>query len=383
MDLKVHRDNEEKLHEHLYNNLYMLSHVYPTSTDFKRIFRKDMFVKSNKAAFFEVVYYLFSILNPELTKEKITMWPPYDIKRENKFRTEVLSFVNQINILYDYADIPNVVQSHLISPGGFKFTKFMLKLSELVVFQHLKRHGKVELYSPRPNSNFDFHTAYVKQQTTAINFTVNTSINKSKSLCAANLITAQKIVDNLTEINNTIVEEKKKNEKTREEFNKQYPSYPSLKSLYDKTQILSEEWCNLRSVPELFSLCGNLIKYLNSNSVVLEYKKEKCKIPSEIIHIVKNSDVLNLSEFFQGLNILLKQQALDLPNITCSSINNSRDEINKLGVKYAEISIVFAEKKQQIQMVLNELLNKIKLLEDPNCSMQTTVHMVHINEKCF
>lgn len=373
MDLKVHRDNEQKLHEHLYNNLYLLSHFYPTSTDFKRIFRMDMFVRNNKAAFFEVIYYLFTILNPELTKETITMWPPYDIKRENKFRTEVLSFVNQLNVLYDYADIPNIVQSHLISPGGFKFTKFMLKLSELVVFEHLKRHGKVELYPPRPNANFEFHTAYVKQQTAVINFTINTSINKSKSLCTARLITAKKIVDNLTEINNTIVEEKKKNEKTREEFNKQYPSYPSLKSLHDKTQILNEEWCNLRSVPELFTLCGNLIKYLNSNSVLLEYKKEKCKIPSEIIHIVKNSDVLNLSEFFQGLNILLKHRALDLPNITCSSINTSRDEINKLGVKYAEMSIVFAEKKQQIQMVLNELLNKIKLLDDPNSSMQTTV----------
>lgn len=364
MALKVRRDNENKIHEHLYTNLYLLSQFYPTSADFNRIFKKDMFMKNNKAAFFEVVYYLLYILDPERTRQKLTMWPPFDIKREIKFRAEVLNYINELNVLYDYTEIPQIMQSHLICPGGYKFTKFMFKLSELVIFEHLQKYNMVELYCPTPHTNYSFHTTYCENQTATINSIVNDKIELFNKYYFEGQNKAKRIDDNLSEINKNILNEKTKNIKAKEQFNINYPLYPSLQSLQEKNESLKMEWSNLQPVHDLFKSCGGLIKHLSSNNLILEHKKEEFRVPNEITHIIKNIEELDLIEYFQGLNILLEHRALDLPNITTSAIDRNIPKLNQMITKYVKLAEVFTEKKQQIQTTLSELLENIEAFEE-------------------
>lgn len=372
MDMKLYRNNENKIHEHLFNNIYLLRQFYSTSTDFNRVFKKDMFVKNNKTAFFEVVHYLLTILNPEQSKEKLTMWPPYDSRRENKFRTEVLTYVNELNILYEYAYIPHIMQSHLICPGGYKFTKFMLKLSELVVFEHLRKNNYVELYCPVPNDNCDFYKNYFKKQTDFINSKDQEQLKEFQSYYIEAQNKAKKIDQNLTNVNKSIVEEKMKNTKTREEFNSKYSFHPP-RSLCEKIQYLRNEWSNLQPIHALFKSCGSLLKDLSSNKFILEHKKDEFKVPNEIIHIIKNRDILDLTDFFQGLNILLEHRALDLPNITKSFIQRNVQKINILCLRYMEILETYKDEKSQIQTVMCNLLENTKGLEASNYIMDSTV----------
>ena len=61
----------------------------------------------------------------ELLKQKVPTWPLYDVRSENEFRNEVMKYVNELNTIHEDANIPNIATSHLITPGGFKFIKFI------------------------------------------------------------------------------------------------------------------------------------------------------------------------------------------------------------------------------------------------------------------
>lgn len=135
---------EIQYHEELYENLLLLTKVHATTKDFDEIFTEDMFVRNNKAAFHHVIYYLLEVLDADVIKEKIKSWPIFEIRMESKFRAEVLVYINELNTMYENAHIPLIMPSHLIIPGGYKFVKFMLKLSQFVLYQHLSKNIKVQ-----------------------------------------------------------------------------------------------------------------------------------------------------------------------------------------------------------------------------------------------
>ena len=71
------------------------------------------------------------------------------------FRNKVIAFINNVNAEYPQANIPNLMASHLMSPGDYKFANFILKLSKLVMYEHLRKSEgvKVMLGPVRPHKN--------------------------------------------------------------------------------------------------------------------------------------------------------------------------------------------------------------------------------------
>lgn len=134
------------MHTQVYLNIYSLTLCYPSTEDFKRVFARDMFIKNNKTAFHQVIYYLLSILDPETIKVKIQSWPIYTPKREAQFRREVITYVKELIAFYEYPDMPLLMASHLISPGGYRFTLFILKLSQMVITVQLRKHFETNIY---------------------------------------------------------------------------------------------------------------------------------------------------------------------------------------------------------------------------------------------
>lgn len=166
MALKARRECEARVHEQVYSNVYLLTLAYPNSQNLDAILSKEMFVKNNKAAFQQVTYFLLNVLNPEVVKERLPSWPPLEPRKETQFRNEVMKYVNELNILYEDANIPTLMTSHLISPGGFKFAKFMLKLSQLVLQVHVRKDPIIKqeiLYPVRPNRNPEVTTNYINR----------------------------------------------------------------------------------------------------------------------------------------------------------------------------------------------------------------------------
>ncbi|KAJ8977582.1 hypothetical protein NQ317_008415 [Molorchus minor] len=362
-DLKQYKENESRIHEQLYDNVFLLSHFYPTSKELNAVFKKDMFIKNNKTAFFEVIYYLLTTLNTELTKQRITTWPPYEIKRENKFRAEVLKYINELNTLYDNADIPHIMSSHLISPGGLKFAKFMLKLSQLVVYEHLKKMEPLDvLYCPKPSKNIMLTKANIgnlKKKTALIENGTRELLNKFDNNHFQLNEEALKIDTKLNELNDKIRLARQKNTVIREEFNKAYPSYPSFESLNEKLHQLKTEWEHLQEIQNIFFECDQLITYLSSSASVLEHYKDELKIPNEVLHIVRNQDELDLKEFFHGLHILLEHKALELPNPTSSFIECNLQQLKELNEKYSRIKNSLSDSVQKIEATIEKLSTEI------------------------
>ncbi|GJQ81882.1 hypothetical protein Trydic_g9907 [Trypoxylus dichotomus] len=133
MAFKAQKALEFQVHDALYKNIEILTFFHPPHKDFYDVFKKDMFVKNNKTAFVHIVYFLLRVLNPNLIKSKIASWPVLDIQDERQFRSEVVKYLNELNDLYENANLPNVMPSQLVSPGGFRFArlKFYKNLSNL------------------------------------------------------------------------------------------------------------------------------------------------------------------------------------------------------------------------------------------------------------
>lgn len=135
---KNFKEKENELHEALFNNILVLSMKYDTTKEFDAHFRRDMFTKNNKAAFQHITHFLLNVLDSEVFKQKIC-WPILDNKMEIQFRNEVIKYINEFPNLYEDCNVPLLMTSHLISPGGYRFTEFMHKLSQFVLLEDLKR----------------------------------------------------------------------------------------------------------------------------------------------------------------------------------------------------------------------------------------------------
>ncbi|XP_018572058.1 uncharacterized protein LOC108911568 [Anoplophora glabripennis] len=374
-NFKQQREIENKIHEQLYESLFLLSQFYPTSKEFNTVFKKDMFVKNNKAAFFEVAYYLLNTLNPELTKEKLMSWPPYDIKRENKFRIEVLNYINELNVLYDNADIPHIMSSHLISPGGIKFTKFILKLSQLVMYEHLNRTQVADiLYCPKPSKNVSLtkvNLNNLKKKTALIEKETSEMIKNFQSFHFDSNEKALVIDSELNKLNDSIRLAKKENEEVREEFNKNHPYYPPMPELEEKITSLKCQYEGFQEVHKLFKDCESLLSYLKGNDLVLEYSKEKEKLPKEVLHVEENREELDLIQFFHRLNVLLEKKALEFPYPTSSFISENTQKIEELCVQHTEVKNVLSQNMKELQSVLEKISREIKAVVEVTNANET------------
>ncbi|KAF7285275.1 hypothetical protein GWI33_011404 [Rhynchophorus ferrugineus] len=361
MDLfKQHRETEQKVHDNLYTNLVLLTHFYPPNKDFNAVFRKDMFVKNNKAAFFEVVHYMLNIISPELTKQKLTNWPIRDVKMEAKLRTEVISYVNELNVVYPYANIPTCQTSTLISPGGFRFAKFMLKISQLVLFKHLERSEEITLLFPLKHQKNALEMS--KAQINHLN-KVTSNINKeSMDLLSTFQEYYEKIkgqgeaiCESLTKLNKDIQAIQKQYTDIQNFFNTKYPSYPSANSLEEKFTVIKEQVQKVVEMNHLFAECEKLLKCISGTDLLLEHNEDDLDVPQDIQNIIQNNNQLDITQFFRGLTVLLEKKTLELVDPTKICIGQSIETINKLSGRYKDILKQLEAERDHINGLFDQL----------------------------
>jgi hypothetical protein len=107
-----------------------------------------MFKVPNKKGFENTMHYLLSFVDPAKCAKMIP-WPLIDKKVESQFRTSVKTFLMEINTDYPEANLPKIVPSFLMNPGGDKFAYFMWKLTKFVLMRSLcQTYGTSDILLP-------------------------------------------------------------------------------------------------------------------------------------------------------------------------------------------------------------------------------------------
>ncbi|XP_077297675.1 dim gamma-tubulin 6 [Arctopsyche grandis] len=125
----------EQINAALYQNLYLLGLKFPMSEDLKRHMKEDMLKVPNSAAFFQVAYYLMSVIDKKyITADLIYVF--HDPKMSTQFRKQFLSFVNDIEKKYE-GYISPIMSSWLVTAGGYKIIKLFFQLSQVALYAHI------------------------------------------------------------------------------------------------------------------------------------------------------------------------------------------------------------------------------------------------------
>lgn len=146
----VNRPNKHihEVYTLLNENLSLLTELQPPSQvepqPLKLTLSKMTFIKPNKAAFQDTVYYLLYCINTDLTKN-LTIWPISHSKAEHQFRNDLTSCLIKINALYKGCDIPISMSSHFAAPGGYKIAYLLFKMSQLAMVQLLQKCGVTDV----------------------------------------------------------------------------------------------------------------------------------------------------------------------------------------------------------------------------------------------
>lgn len=323
----MYRQTENKLHDMLHGNLSLLILNYPPSKEFFKHFRRDMFVKTNKAGFFEVVYYLLNILDPVLTEQQLPSWPPYDIKRENKFRLELIKYITYINASYKQADIPVMMASHFVSPHGQKIVKFLLKLSQLVMFRSLSTN--------HPEMLMLLSTTKNKTNMKLVQESLSAEIEKNNSEAREITVNFYKDLNTAKEEANVMIKQDKElDELLREERIKN----ENLKKLsvneVSSVVLLQSKFQD--NIPIINNICETFKKLqvqqqnLLSENRILRHDQQTVKVL-----IDKNEQDLNLKIYFHSLAVLLEKRidAMNMP-LHMNILKSNIDKENKMLEKY-------------------------------------------------
>ncbi|XP_022109973.1 uncharacterized protein LOC110989705 [Acanthaster planci] len=109
-------------------------------------FNRDMFALPNKKAFEVVMHFLFERLNPPMAHDKFRdCWPICDKKHEQAFRKTISNQLSEIAAEDPLANLPRIVPSLFMSPGGDRFYSLLLHFSQYVLMKVLKQeNGKKE-----------------------------------------------------------------------------------------------------------------------------------------------------------------------------------------------------------------------------------------------
>jgi hypothetical protein len=334
---KQQKELEMKVHEKLYSNIFLLTLMYPTTKDFKAVFRKDMFVKNNKAAFQHVIYYLFTVLDPDLTKEKITVWPLYDVKLEHIFRKQVVEMTEAINSKYAHANVPSIMASHLISPGGFSFSKFMLKLSLLVMYEHLKRNDTVEpeILAPiRPHTSPVVTNAIISNmKVKTLNVEAKTQEMWSKFVKGFQRATAEanSLTDKQTQIEKDLSELNKRLKESRRDF------INTKQENNERLSILKEKMVHLENIKNLCVRSKDLLIYLDSDQLELKFNKTELTTPDSTFHLHSCDKKVNLHHFFEKLTVLLENENFEMPMFASDQLNDRIKVVTELSENFSEM----------------------------------------------
>ncbi|XP_031329108.1 uncharacterized protein LOC116160110 [Photinus pyralis] len=332
MALKIQKEFEMRIHEQFYTNVHLLTFSYPPSEAFTAVFKKDMFVKNNKVGFQQVTYYLLDILDKNVLKQKIPTWPLYDVRSENEFRNEIMKYMNELNGIYEDANIPIIATSHLIMPGGLKFIKFMCKLSMFVLYQHLQRNNvcPTMLLPLQPSKRDDI----IREDTDKI-VRVASTINKS-------------VVDIMTAFNEKFDTAKVIAHKMMSELCATTDLHEAHES---KLALLKEKLSNkkrtetvtigidipatlkrLRLLKEKVEKAKKLNSYLES-PLQLSYNGELSSITDLMRKVRIENNNLNLTSLLDSFNFLAEQKCLEVKPTSEDHLKNEIERFRELNKK--------------------------------------------------
>ncbi|XP_070543417.1 HAUS augmin-like complex subunit 6 [Ptychodera flava] len=143
-EVKRHLNARRATKEVFFTNLMLLG-FEPAREEAKyRVqFTSDMFKVPNKKAFEVVMHFLFKKLDPVMAKEQFRdCWPVTDKKQEQLFRKNVNNWLTHIAAEKAEANLPRIVPSMFLSPGGDKFYNLMLHFSTYVCKKAIiEEHG--------------------------------------------------------------------------------------------------------------------------------------------------------------------------------------------------------------------------------------------------
>lgn len=328
MALKARKKEEFKIHEQLHSNIRLLTLTYKQTEECTRVFAKDMFVKSNKAAFHHITHYLLDIVDPELTKTKIP-WPLYDSKQEIRFRNELMHFVNELNSRYEYANIPTLMTSHLVSPGGYRFAKFMLKLSQLAMTVHLQRDSYEEcafLLPIRPNRNSNVNKNRIERlnrKTRQIEAATLHLLHEYEEYVGKAQGEAEEIVNDKKTVKERLIVLR-----NREITNNSIDTSAYLLELSHLNDSLS---CSTTMLEKCVKV-KELMSFMFHNDIVLRFSRDSVNVPDDVLKIVCVDSNIDLISYFDTLNTLLSVIRLKQPRLSSFFVDNkllTSSETNK------------------------------------------------------
>lgn len=297
--------------------------MYPTTPEFNAVFKKDMFLKNNKVGSQQVIYFLLNILDPVKLKQKVTSWPVYVPKIEAQFRNEVMKYLNELNTIYEGSDLPKVMASHLISPGGFKFVKYMLSLSQIVLYQHLKRNsmtGKDMIFAIKPDKDPSVTETYTR-----------CLMNKTKNINEETLETKREFSLNLERYKRSADEVVKK----------QLEVDVAITKAKERLRQIEEEWKNNLQQPIEFSdSATESLETIQDGLNYLNRIKSKLEEYHRLIKSLHNEDLIlkhNLDTDDCGI-LRHEENSLDLI-VLCNNFRKFIDR-NKLIYSSANNEII-------------------------------------------
>lgn len=131
---------EKDLSEKLHQKLRGLALMHSMNDEMKKLLSWDMFLKPNQPAFFQVMHYLFRILDPAEFKRRF-FWPITDKKAEGIFRATTVDYLKHLNAKHNL-NWTNIKSYLVVMPGGMKFINFMLDLVGFVINEQIKQREK-------------------------------------------------------------------------------------------------------------------------------------------------------------------------------------------------------------------------------------------------
>lgn len=360
MALKARREREAKLHDELYENIYLITLVYPPAeNEFHKVFKSDMFVKNNKSAFQHVVYYLLSVLDRNTLKQRVPSWPPLDPRMESQFRHEIMRYINDLNALYEDANIPTVMISHLVSPGGYKFARFVLKLSHLVLRVTLQGDPVIcdDLLHPLKPNKMSLLTKLSITNLKLKTEQINSDTHKVKSECEEYVsnafLEAADITQDIAISQNNLVDLKEELADRKFSIEKEDASDKKLKDLHTKLEcitVIVEKCCEVKKQ----------LTYILQGETVLSYNADDI---ISVEHCFKNGENIDLIRFFKAVNVYLKTVPIKTPHVTSTFLNSALD-------MYSRINDILIDFNKKYQDILEELL-KLSSVIDNNFSDNT------------
>lgn len=327
---EVLKDIEARLHEALFSNVQILTYKFKPSEDFMKVFKPDMFKKSNVAAFQHVTHYLLSTFNPELTSKMVPTWPIFEKRQEASFRKEIITLIDEINHLYPHADLPKLMYSHYVLPGGLKIVNLLFSLSQLVLYEVLKRnHCKALLISSKAS-----------EDPNVTDLTIKTIQRKTK--CDADKV--RKIIQESDQYKNQALEKAQQmvndDEKVGEELSQYRKALLEKQANYKGPTIeeaqkqVQQAKGSLKSIEELAQLFAGITTsqtFLLNDETVMNYNKQEFAVSDNIAKEIENKEgKLDLKRLFYYVENSISQAKFNGYNLL------ELEEIRKLAVHLKE-----------------------------------------------